>query len=408
MYCLSVSYRKTPVSIRQRFSFSIEEQKRFLAELTEQKLITGGVIVSTCNRSELYVTGEKKIMESLGAAVASFKQIEERQIKKYCLVYGGKSAIRHLYKVACGLDSMVLGEDEILRQVKEAYLDAAKQGYTNGELNMIFQGALNCAKLAKSKTKLSTTPVSIGTLTANEIEKYLKEKRGEDYRNGLVLVIGAAGKIGSIVTKDLAAKGISVVGTSRRHHSDSPEASSEPNVSEEALERLCQVSGAKLPPGMKGIEFVSFHDRYTYAAKADAVVSATSSPHYTLTEEEYTQKAKKTGAQLLIDMAVPYDIDKEIGKLEGKTLYDIDYFTTLSNENSNIKLGERKKADQILEDCVEETLKKLYVRDCKGKLEEKYKEEWFRKMLYYLKETLDSEQLKSVLERIYTTERGEC
>lgn len=384
MFCISVSFKKTPLDMRQKFAFSWEEQKEFLKQLKEKQRITGGVIVSTCNRSEIYFTGEENPVEFVENALSAWKQIEIEKIKKYCLYYAESKAVRHLFKVTCGLDSMVLGEDEILHQVKEAYLFANNQGYTNSDLNIIFQGAFNCAKLSKSNTKLSNTPVSIGTLTANVIEDYLcgDEKQQRD-KKGTVLVIGATGKIGSIVAKDLIAKGISVIGTSRKRHKQ---------------------DGFFLPDNM---EWVDFESRYEYICQVDAVVSATASPHYTLTAEEFQNKTEKGKKQLLIDLAVPYDMDKEIGRLSGITLLDIDYFKSLSRENNNIKLGEMEKAKHILKECTEEVLKKLYLRDFKEKMGAKYEEEWFRKMTYYLKEVLDSEPFLDVLQKIYDTEKGE-
>lgn len=381
MFCISVSFKKTPLDIRQRFAFSWEEQESFLRNLMQMEIITGGVIVSTCNRSEIYFTGEENPVGLVEKELSAWKQIETGLIKKYCLYYTDAGAVRHLFKVACGLDSMVLGEDEILHQVKEAYLFANNHGYTNSDLNIIFQGAFNCAKLSKSSTRLSNTPVSIGTLTANTVENYLCEERQQ--RAGWVLVIGATGKIGSIVAKDLTAKGISVIGTSRKHHTQ---------------------DGIFLTDN---IEWVDFESRYDYVQQADAIVSATASPHYTLTLEEFQKKAEQGKRQLLIDLAVPYDMDKEIGKLSGITLLDMDYFKALSKENRNIRLGELDKAEQILEECAEEVLKKLYLRDFKEKMGTRYEEEWFWKMTCFLREVLDSEPFFEVLQRIYDKEEGD-
>jgi glutamyl-tRNA reductase len=106
----------------------------------------------------------------------------------------------------------------------------------------------------------------------------------------------------------------------------------------------------------------------------------------------------------LIDLAVPYDLDKELGIVQGIALLDIDYFKTLSEENSNIKFGEMEKVEHILDECVEEVLKKLYMRDFQEKMNDKYEEKWFQKMLFYLRDVLDSEQLQEVLDKIYHQE----
>ena len=337
MFCIGVSFKKTPLPIRQQFAFSEEERNTFLSELIEKGKISGGVIVSTCNRSEIYFTGEKT--SEVEAMLASFKGIERENIKKYCLYYQGKKAVLHLFRVICGLDSMVLGEDEILRQVKEAYLSSDNRGYTNSELNIIFQGAFNCAKLSKTATKLSNTPVSIGTLTANVVEQFWKKEPEE--KSESVLVIGATGKIGSIVAKDLIAKGIPVIGTNRKRNQ---------------LERLFLQDNEHM-------EWLNFERRYDVVDKVTVIVSATASPHYTLIKEEFLQHAQTEKNYLMIDLAVPYDIDKELGGEENITLLDIDYFKSLSKENSNIRLGELDKAERILQECVEDILKKLYIRN---------------------------------------------
>lgn len=389
MFCISVSFKKTPLSIREQFSFLEEEKKIFLSELTEKKIITGGVLVTTCNRSELYFTGESCRMEEIECLLSSLKKINRENIKKYCLYYQGKKAVRHLFRVACGLDSMVLGEDEILRQLKEAYIYAYNSGFTDSELNIIFQDALNCAKLSKSETKLSSTPVSIGTLTANAAEKYLKEK-DMDKKTGKqgkgVLVIGATGKIGSIVAKDLMAKGIKVFATSRKRQG--------------TQELFFQ--------NQDSIEWMDFDRRYDVVGEVSVIVSATTSPHYTLTKEEFLRHAKEERDYLLMDLAVPCDIDKELGKKSEISLLDIDYFQTLSKENNGIKMGEMEKAECILEECLEETLKKIYMRDFKEKMSGKCEEAWFQKMTYYLKDILDSESFFKVLDRIYRKENQEA
>lgn len=394
MFCISVSFKKTPLEIRQQFAFSEEEQIAFLSYLTKKQFIAGGIIVSTCNRSELYFTGEPLQIEQIENALAECRQIPKEYIKKYCLYYYGRKAVRHLYKVVCGLDSMVLGEDEILRQVKEAYLSADAKGFTDRELNIIFQGAFNCAKLSKSETRLSNTPVSIGTLTANLVAEYLQTygavsgnvicSSPDAVENKSVLVIGATGKIGSIVTKNLLAKGISVIATSRR--------------------RSIEKNPAVLAHGQ--MEWLEFDRRYEVLPRVAAIVSATASPHYILTKEPFLAHSEKR-KYLLVDLAVPYDLDKELGGLAGISLYDIDYFRALSKENGNIKLGELEKVEHILEECVEEVLKKLYIREFQEKMSDQYEERWFQKMTYYLRDVLDSEQFLAVLDRIYQRETTE-
>lgn len=371
MFCISVSFQKTPLPIRQKFAFSGEERGGFLSELIKKQKITGGVVLSTCNRSEIYFTGRS--LTGIEEFLSAYKGLKKEEIKKYCLYYQGKKAVRHLYRVACGLDSMILGEDEILHQMREAYCFSEESGFTNSELNMIFQGAFHCAKRSKTATRFSTTPLSIGTLTANAVEQFLKGGSG-----GPVLVIGATGKIGSIVAKDLIAKGIPVIGTIRRH---------------QHTQQLYFLNH-------ESMEWLDFEQRYEAVPKAAAIVSATSSPHYTLTREAFAHRAKPGVPYLLIDLAVPYDIDQELGNEENIKLLDIDHFQTLSRENSNIKLGELDKAESILDECVEDILKKLYLRDFAEQMPGKWEEPWFRQMAGYFRDALSSDQLLQVLDRI--------
>lgn len=382
MFCISVSYKKTPLNIRQKFSFSIDEHKEFIGNLIRENIITGGVIVSTCNRSEIYFSGSRSCSESVIKTLAEYKEINDDDIKKYCLFYGNENAVKHLFNVACGLDSMVLGEDEILRQVKEAYLNVSIWRFADSELNIIFQDALGCAKSEKSSTMLSATPVSIGTIAANLIEDYLfhvqndvNKKEENEYS---VMIIGVTGRIGLIVAKDLLAKGISVIGTSRQHN---PEL------------QLCVKDSNRF-------KVINFAERYLYMNRADVIVSATLSPHYTVTFNEYIEHSNKK--HMFIDLAVPYDIDRKLCSLDNIKIYDIDYFENLSKQNTDIKIGEAKKAEKIIEKYVDNTMKKIYVRNFIIRLKEQgeHKEKWFFKMIYYLKKTLDSEQLKSVLDKI--------
>lgn len=381
MFCISVSFKKTPANVRQRFAFSKEEAKVFLDKLIKEQWITGGVIVSTCNRSECYFTGSRAYFSKIENWFAGYKKIDREWMKQYCLYYSGKRAIQHLYKVTAGLDSMVLGEDEILRQVKEAYLFAKEQGFVNSELNIIFQGAFNCAKQTKSETAISNTPVSIGTLTANMVETYLKEKKLPKK----VLVIGATGKIGSIVAKDLISKGISVTGTTRSHIGE----------------------GGVMLQGAEGIAWIPFDKRYEAIFGVAVVVSATGSPHYTITKDAFEKNCGKAQEYLMVDLAVPYDIDQDLAQLDGVMLYDIDYFENISSENYNIKLNEIDKVKRILADCVEEVQKKLLIREFQVKQEKAFQEKWFRKMISYLREALDSEQLEMVLTKIVKESKKE-
>ena len=271
MYCISISHRLADVSIREKLAFS-KDDKVIFTKLV--KTDTNIVILSTCNRIELYFDRGKTgyIMDKLCA----FKNESSAELKNYVNIFEGNGAIRHLYKVACGMDSMILGEDEILGQVKDSYYFANGISDVGYELHTVFRGAITCAKKIKTDTSISKTSVSVGTLVGNMIaERGIKN----------VLIIGIKGKIGEITAKNILSHGINIIGTSRSH------AASE------------RTEGGS-------VEIIPYRERYDHIDRAEAVISATSGPHYTVT---YSETAKHTDKpKLYIDLAVPKDIDENI------------------------------------------------------------------------------------------------
>ena len=321
----------------------------------------------------LKITGGK-VLRKLEERMAEYKGISREEIRSNCFFYQGKRAVLHLYRVVCGLDSMVLGEDEILHQTKDAYLFSKDIGAVCGELNILFQGAFNCAKVSKSNTDIAKTPVSIGTLTANYVEQFIKDNNSP---RG-VLVIGASGQIGSIVAKDLIAKNISVIGPTRKHKSEY-----------DVLH-------------LNGVEWIGFDRRYDCLDKVSVVVSATRSPHYTLMRSAYEAAKLSDAPNLLVDLAVPFDIDRDIETIEGVELLGLDHFKQLAKRNNELKCAEGKKIELIVTEGVEDVLKRLFIRDFQSNLPAK--KEQIMKMVYCLKDMLDSDSFLKVLEKIYIQE----
>lgn len=370
MNCIGVNYKKVPLSIREHYAFSEEEQRQFHQMLKEKYHCAGSVIVSTCNRSEIYFCGES---EDIVRALAEYKGLQKGDILEHIYVYTGERALHHLFHVASGLDSMVLGEDEILRQVKDGYQLALEQGSTCNEINIAFQGAFGSAKDIKTNTLLSKTPVSMGTLAANEIESFLRE-----YGGSSILLVGITGKIGSILAKNLCSKGITnIVGTTRKH------------------------TGVLSTFSDTGIRMVDFAERYSYVDEADVVISATTGPHYTFLAKRVAEVAVNDKPRLFIDMAVPRDMDEEIAGLSGVTFLDIDDFERMAAHNNEVKLRETDKAELILEEKIEETTKSIYMSafmEQDRSVFEALKGRSFGSVFYQLKEELTGEQLKILME----------
>lgn len=326
MYCISVSYKKADIEIRKQLNFTEEECKTIASELISNNIVTECVILCTCNRTEFYFCGEKGAERNIIGVIAAKGSVPESLLSKYVMLFSGDNAVAHLFKVASGIDSMVIGEDEILGQTRSAYLLAQNNNTVSYELNMIFQAALTCAKKIKTETSLSKTSVSVATLAANEAAKF------SDKVN--VLVIGASGKIGTTVLKNLVShKNVSVTATLRKHNSQ-----------------------FKLISDM-GIETVDYNDRYSCINNADCIISATSSPHYTITHYDLKKYLSEEKYRLFIDLAVPPDIDSSINSLDGVRLINIDYFENLAKENNAVKLSSISVAEQIITAEID-TLKK--------------------------------------------------
>lgn len=403
MNCIGVNYKKVPLEIRQRYAFSEEEQREFHKRLRENCGCAGSVIVSTCNRSELYFCGEESdaLIARAETELAAFKGMEKQEMLGQIYVYSGENALRHLFHVASGLDSMVLGEDEILRQVKDGYQLAQKEGTVCNEINIAFQGAMGSAKSIKTETLLSKTPVSVGTLAANRIETFLRERGG-----GRVLLVGITGKIGSILAKNLYSKGITdIIGTSRKHF----------GVSGELQNTSAKSPGEQEPSGMSAerehflgmeIGMVNFAQRYQYVDWADVVVSATSGPHYTFLAKEVSEAFRQEKERLFLDLAVPRDMDRGIAELPRCSLFDIDDFKRAAAHNNEMKLKETDKAELILAEKLEETVKSIYMSEFMDKdraVFEKLKGKAFGAVFYQIKEQLTGEQLKMLMEAMKQT-----
>jgi glutamyl-tRNA reductase len=326
LYCISLNYRKANLEIRQSFSFSEKNKINILKDITNSGSITQAVLLCTCNRTEIYFVGSKDCDIIVLDTLCKYGEIQNKLISKYVMNYYGDNAINHLFKVSSGIDSMVVGEDEILSQTKSAYMFSKNLGFTGYELNMIFQQAFACAKRIKTETVISTTSISVATLVANKVAKF------KDNVN--VLLIGATGKIGSTVAKNLIShKNVNLTVTLRNHNSNF-------NFN-----------------GENKVGTIPYNSRYDYFNKADCVISATFSPHYTITRYDLEKVNLENSKRLFIDLAVPPDIDKTINGYQNIELINIDHFEDLAKANNELRLSSIEPAlGMILEDI--DTLKK--------------------------------------------------
>lgn len=332
MYALSISYKNAPLDLRGLIAFSQEEQLVFEKRIVKGSAIQGCVVISTCNRMEIYVSGHNQSLDYVEEQLRQTKGESVDILKKYFRRYHDEKAIEHLYRVVAGMDSMVVGEDEILGQVRDSYQIALEAGLTDYELNTIFQGAFTCAKKIKTETKLSKTSVSIGTLAASEVFHWDTESNTKT-----VLLIGMTGKMGSIVFKNLLSKEeIQIIATVREHYNRHLITNYESRV-----------------------RVVPFQERYRYVDEADVIISVTSSPHYTITMKETVSAIHSEKKRLFLDLAVPRDIDLALQNVENVTLMDIDYYKQLALKNNEMKIKEVAIAEDMIAECMDEIMKEM-------------------------------------------------
>lgn len=354
MNCISINYKNADEGIRSSFAFAEEIQKRISKKLSEC------VILCTCNRTEIYFCGDI----NAGIAVLSeFSGIAVDEIKKYAMVFMGRRAALHLFRVACGIESMVIGEDEILGQTRNAYKNACEFCRTNSELNIYFQSALACAKKIKTETELSGVSVSTATLTANVAAKFCE--------NPKILVIGATGRIGQTIVKNLISHRNVSVTVTLRHHSKELFSSSNSEVS-----------------------VIGYKERYSFIDEFDCVISATSSPHYTVTYSELRKHIHTDKKRLFIDLSVPHDIDKRIEECENIQIIGIDYFENLAHENNIRKTDSIEIAKKYIEKEADTAEKNLLVQSFLAEYNPNADE---KKLICKLKSELSAEQLSAVL-----------
>ncbi|MGN1086318.1 MAG: glutamyl-tRNA reductase [Porcipelethomonas sp.] len=366
MFCISISHKNAGAEIREKLAFTSDIQQKIMSALCDTQIINQCVLLCTCNRTEVYFCGNSGSAEEVKHILAGYSKTDEAELSPYFRQYHGDKAIRHLFEVACGIDSMVIGEDEILGQTKNAYTAAQECGTVSFELNMIFQAAIACAKKIKTETALSKTSVSFATLAANEAKKL-----GENVN---VLVIGATGKTGSTVLKNLlSCKNVNVTATLRSHNTG---------------------FGTAADSLFKTADYA---DRYSLTDEADCVISATSSPHYTITLNRLKKSLIHKKDRLFIDLAVPADIEENITQLDGVKRIGIDYFEKLAQENNALKLDSVDAAGQIIAEETD-TLKKDIAFHNYLPYRENAGTAISEKLLYQFKSELDSSQFEAVLE----------
>jgi glutamyl-tRNA reductase len=321
---VGLNYKTAPVEIREKVSFQPADMSDAISLLRKQKSILECVIVSTCNRTEIYAvtdqlhTGRYYIKSFL----ADWFNIDKEELSPFLSIRDGEAAVEHLFRVSAGLDSMVIGETQILGQVKDSFLESQKLSATGSIFNKLMKQAITFAKKCHSETDIGENAVSV-SYAAVELAK----KIFGGLQNKTILIVGA-GKMGELTAKHLHASGGNEVLVINR-------------TFEKAKEVAEKFHGVAHP----------FNDLEKLLVKADIVISSTGASDFVITKEMAAPAIKKRkGLPLfMVDIAVPRDLDPALHDLESVFLYDIDDLEGIVESN----LAERKKEAEKIEILIE-------------------------------------------------------
>src|SRR5438552_777086 len=304
---IGLSHHTSPVTVRERFAVAEAKVPGALDLLRQSGVVEEAVILSTCNRVEIYAaTGlePRRAFEELRSFLIKFADYAGPLTDEFYTLSEAQS-LHHLFKVACGLESMVLGETEILGQLKRAYEVALQHNHTRGVLNKAFQKAFNVAKHVRTETNIQRGSVSVGSVAVELAEKIFSAVRDRQ-----VMVIGA-GETSEKTARALLSRGATSIIVSNRSH-------------ERAVALAAELGGRAVPFEGWAHEF----------EKVDIVISSTAAPHYILDRAKLAplMKLRKNRPLLLIDIAVPRDIEPEINLLENVYLYNIDDLQAIADD----------------------------------------------------------------------------
>lgn len=320
---LGLNHKTVPLKVREQFAISEESAVGGYRHLKDQGHIRELVVLSTCNRTELYAvlssSADKAALKQLFLTLSGNSDATDDVF----FYYEGEECIRHLFKVVSGMDSMVVGESGILNQVKGAYTLALAEKATRTILNTLFHRAITTGKRVRNETRISYSAVSVSYAAVKLAESVLGSLEGKS-----ALVFGA-GEAAELLVKHLAGKGIGRVTVTNRH----------PEKAEELAKKFHG-------------ETVPFHRAVSTALNADIFVTATGATQYIVKAWDVRNlMLKREGRPLVcIDIAVPSDIDPEVGTIRHVTLYDMDSLQEVVEQNIHMREGEAKRAEVIIEE----------------------------------------------------------
>ncbi|BCQ34677.1 glutamyl-tRNA reductase [Erwinia rhapontici] len=323
LLALGINHKTAPVSLRERVTFSPDQLEQALTSLLAQPLVQGGVVLSTCNRTELYLSVEQQenLQEQLVTWLCDYHKLSVDEVRKSLYWHHDNDAVSHLMRVASGLDSLVLGEPQILGQVKKAFADSQRGHSLSSELERMFQKSFSVAKRVRTETEIGASAVSVAFAACT-----LARQIFESLSTVNVLLVGAGETI------ELAA---------RHLHQHKVKKLMIANRTRERAQALADEVGA---------EVISLPEIDSRLAEADIIISSTASPLPIIGKGmvERALKQRRNQPMLLVDIAVPRDVEPEVGKLPNAYLYSVDDLQAIIESNMAQRQAAAVQAETIV------------------------------------------------------------
>lgn len=323
-----IDYKHSTLETREKVNFTSSAIKKAFERIKCEGILNEAIILSTCNRSEIYGILEKENGEEyLRSFYSSFFDIDIEEINDNVVCRSGFQVINHLFQVTNGFKSMVLGEDQILGQVKNAYNEALKNKGSGKILNRLFLSAITNAKKIKTVTSISQISVSVSSIGIKLINRHfgsLKDKK--------VLVVGL-GKMSKISIKYLLSAGVEKIYITNRTKNKIMD-----------MEVIAD-----------NIEGIDFEDKYRVVKDVDIIISSTSAPHFVIHKKEFIDNYNGKSICIL-DLAVPRDVEPDIAAIDGVSLYVIDDIEKIAKENENKRIREFDRGMALIREDVSKYL----------------------------------------------------
>jgi len=320
---VGLSHKTAPIEIREKLTFPVKCQGDALAALLASPAISEAVILSTCNRTEIYAVS---IDDSGSDAVIDFlcdyHGLDRHELIRYLYIVEERAVVKHLFRVVASLDSMVLGEAQILHQVKEAYDCACEASSASRVAHKLFRQSFEVGKRVRTETAIGESAVSISYAAVELAKKVFDTLAGRT-----ILVVGA-GKMSELTAKHLVSQGVASVLVANRTY-------------ERAVELAEKFEGTA----------VAYEDLFDHMRVADIVISSTSAPGYVISKPDVAEVMRHRRDPLfLIDIAVPRDIDPAVNELANAFVYDIDSLNGVVQSNLEERMREARRAEVIIDE----------------------------------------------------------